>query len=75
MTSSLRIVNILDEHQCDLCGYTYSHGYKVYKNDKLELDLEPVAHCYNSTNYTEEDLITALGKLYDYKVSFEDEYT
>lgn len=52
--SNIKIHWISDEHDCETCGWSCAYGAKVYIDGKLELDLEPVAHCYDSTNYSHE---------------------
>jgi len=48
---SYTIVWLEDQHECETCGYSYAQGYKIYKDEKLVIDKEPLSHCYDSLNY------------------------
>lgn len=48
---SYTIIWLEDEHECETCGYSYAQGYKIYKDDNLLIDKEPIASCFNSSNY------------------------
>lgn len=48
---SYTIVWLEDHHECETCGYSYAQGYKIYKDDKLVVDKEPIALCFDSANY------------------------
>lgn len=43
-----------DEQDCELCGWTCSKGAIVKLNGEAIIRLEPVAHCYNGVDYSEE---------------------
>ena len=45
-----------DVHECDTCGNSWATGAKVFFNDELVLNLEPVAHCYDSKTWEESEI-------------------
>lgn len=49
-----------DSHQCETCGSSYADGFKIFVDGKLIKELEPVAHCFNGTFWTEEDVLDAV---------------
>ena len=64
--SNLNIQYTEDTHECDSCGISYATGVTVtdgYGNSILVLT--PVARCWNSESWTDEEimmkLLTALG--------------
>lgn len=63
-TVHIRIKWMSQTHDCDTCGYNWADGARVYFNDKIALDLEPVAGCFDGISYsTEEVFIRTLEKL------------
>ena len=49
-----------DSYECDTCGWSVAYGAKVYFDGELVLDMTPVAHCTDGSNYTDEDIFTAI---------------
>lgn len=47
---------------CDTCGYNWAEGARVYFDDKLVLDLEPVAACFNGASYSTEQVFGMILK-------------
>jgi hypothetical protein len=50
------IKRLSDTHDCETCGSSWADGALVYIDDALALELEPHAHCYDGTNYNDEDI-------------------
>lgn len=50
---------------CEVCGTSYADGAKVYLNNSLLLNLEPIADCCYPRNYPQdvvyEETLRALG--------------
>lgn len=49
------IREIEDEHDCDTCGSSYATGYiadVLLPNIQIKLNLNPIAHCYNSQEFS-----------------------
>jgi len=45
-----------DDHYCETCGTSFATGARVFADGTVFLDLEPVAHCFDGKNWTEEDV-------------------
>jgi hypothetical protein len=45
MAQKIRIVYTDDDHECEVCGFAYATGAKIYVDGVLSLDLVPKAHC------------------------------
>ena len=45
-----------DVHECETCGCAYASGAKAWFDDELVLNLEPVAHCYDSKTWEESEI-------------------
>ena len=53
-----------DVHECDTCGNSWATGAKIFFNDELVLNLEPVAYCYGSKTWEEHEIFEqVLNKL------------
>lgn len=57
------IVWLEDQHECETCGYSYAQGYKIYKDEKLMIDKEPLSHCYDPVNYDHSNAAFDILKL------------
>jgi hypothetical protein len=55
--SKIRIKWLSDEHDCELCGWSYSTGAHVYIDDALVMEFNPVAHCYDDVTYEPETIL------------------
>lgn len=55
MTDKYKIVLLADYHDCETCGYSYNSGYVIYKNETVLIDKTPFAHCYDGTNYEDDN--------------------
>lgn len=64
------IVWLEDEHECETCGYSYAQGYKIYKDDKLVVDKEPVASCFDSLNFDHSNAALDILKIEDVQIDF-----
>ena len=51
LTMKIKIEWLTDCWDCDTCGWSSAEGARVYFDDKLVIDLTPVAHCFNNENY------------------------
>lgn len=51
-----------DGMDCETCGGGYADGGQVYIDDVLVVDMEPVAHCYDSISYSQFEVYEALYK-------------
>lgn len=56
MTKRIKIVWLHDYAECETCGGGYAEGARVYLDGELLVEMEPVAHCYGGTHYTQEDV-------------------
>ena len=56
--TNIRIEWLSDVSDCDQAGCSggYSEGARVYFDGELVLDLKPVASCYGSTFYAQEQV-------------------
>lgn len=60
----IRIKTFEDEHECETCGTSYAVGGSVYVDGRHVLTREPLAFCYDSVDFSyEELLILALSEL------------
>lgn len=61
MTKSVvvELTVVEDGYDCDLCGHNYAAGWRVHctQHPELNLELEPVAHCYDSTDYEDVECV------------------
>jgi hypothetical protein len=55
MAQKIRIVYTDDDHDCEVCGFAYATGAKIYLDGVLSLDLVPKAHCF-------KELITTITR-------------
>ena len=53
---------LYDSTDCDTCGYNWADGARVYFDDKLVLDLKPVATCFDSVSYSTEQVFGMILK-------------
>ena len=56
----IRVETLTDDHDCETCGWSYAEGARVYFDDELVLDLQPYAHCYDGTNYSDVAIYQAI---------------
>ena len=49
-----------DSYDCEDCGGSYAYGAIVYLDDKVFIDMSPVAHCYDIVNYDAADVYKAI---------------
>jgi hypothetical protein len=63
--AKVRVEWLEDSHECETCGWSYAEGAAVYVDEKLILDLEPVAHCFGGQSFDRTDvfrkIIEAMG--------------
>lgn len=61
MMAKIKIEWISDSYSgCEDCGTSYADGAKVYVDDILAVDLEPVAHCHGGAHYSEQEVYDAI---------------
>lgn len=46
-----------DEHDCDTCGTSWAEGAIVTIDGERALDLDPLAHCFGSDDYSREEVL------------------
>lgn len=56
------IESIEDSTDCETCGGGYASGFNVDIDDVPFGDFSPLAHCYDSTSYSIEQVMTAILK-------------
>lgn len=55
--ANVRIEWLHDSYSdCETCGTSYAEGARVYVDDRLVIDLTPVAHCTNPAHYSEQEV-------------------
>jgi hypothetical protein len=57
MAQKIRIVYTDDDHECEVCGFAYATGAKIYLDGVLSLDLVPKAHCFRGTTYDHNEIL------------------
>ena len=45
-----------DSYECETCGYSYAEGAEIKLNGQEFMLLEPVAHCFGGTSYSETEI-------------------
>jgi hypothetical protein len=57
MAQKIRIEITDDDHDCEVCGFAYATGAKIYVDGILSLDLVPKAHCFRGANYDQNEIM------------------
>lgn len=57
---AIRIEPLTDTHDCETCGMSWADGANVYFDGELALELEPHAHCYDGTDYSDKAIYRAI---------------
>jgi hypothetical protein len=57
MAQKIRIELTDDDYECDLCGFAYATGAKIYLDGVLSLNLVPRAHCFRGTTYDHNEIM------------------
>jgi len=70
MVNEIIIEELHDEHDCETCGWSGAEGFFVTMPDGSEIDMTPVARCYDGTDYTERDLLIAVLEKLGYEVEW-----
>jgi hypothetical protein len=60
---------IVDSYDCETCGGSSAEGAIVTLNGEEILRLEPLAHCYNSIEFSQEDVYKKLLETLGYEVT------
>jgi hypothetical protein len=60
--TNIRIEWLYDSTDCDQAGCSggYAEGAKVYFDDKLTLDMSPMAACFGGIHYRSEDVLSRI---------------
>jgi hypothetical protein len=58
----IKIEPISDEHDCEVCGSSWSNGYEVTFPDGSNLTLGGVATCYGNEDCSEAELMEEILK-------------
>lgn len=64
-----------DEHDCETCGWTLATGALVYINGELKIELEPIAHCYDSSSWDRDQVYLRIFQALGYTVEDNHGYT
>lgn len=77
-SSKYAFEHLHDEYECDVCGVSYSEGFRLSDVRGVVAEFEPVAHCLGGhTLYSEQLLpliLDILGKRHGFEVTgLEDE--
>lgn len=59
---------LLDEHDCETCGWTCAEGAIVRLNGQEIIRLEPVAHCYNGVDYRDNIVYKTIIEYLGYEI-------
>ena len=54
--AKIKITWLIDEHDCETCGYSSASGAIVNIGDDVTIKMEPMAHCYDGVNYYTEEV-------------------
>jgi hypothetical protein len=57
MAQKIRIEITDDDYDCEVCGFAYATGAKIYVDGILSLDLVPKAHCFRGANYDQNEIM------------------
>lgn len=68
-----KIKYLVDEHDCDTCGWSSAEGYIIYKDGVVVVDKSPVAHCFGGSDYPHSSATFEVLKLEGVEVLIEDE--
>lgn len=58
----------VDSYDCETCGSSSAEGAIVTLDGEEILKLEPLAHCYNTIHFTQEDVYRKLLETLGYQV-------
>lgn len=67
-SKKIKIQWIVDDYDCETCGSSSAEGAIVTLDGKEILKLEPLAHCYNSVEFTPEEVYRKLLETLGYEV-------
>lgn len=70
----IKIEWLYDYAHCETCGGAGAEGGKAYVDGVLAVDMSPVAHCYDGTSYTQDQVVEALFKHLGYSVEIEESH-
>lgn len=60
--AQIRIEWLTDRHECEVCGSSYAEGANVFIDDRLSLELKPVAHCFGGDDYQQDRVFSEILK-------------
>lgn len=53
---------ILDERECEACGWSIAQGARVHIDDNLAIELIPAASCTDEIHYSDSDVFSEILK-------------
>jgi hypothetical protein len=59
---------ISDSHDCETCGGSYAEGAVVKFDGDVVVDMTPFAHCFDSVNFTSDQVHSAILELLGHEV-------
>lgn len=51
----ISIERLWDSCECETCGTSYADGYRIFFDEEIVAEFEPLAHCYNDSSCQEGD--------------------
>lgn len=51
----IELTNLVDEHECDQCCGSITHGHKIVFDDVVIVNKEPCAHCCDNISFISHD--------------------
>jgi hypothetical protein len=58
-----------DSYECETCGTSYAEGYRIYVDGAVVRELKPSAHCFDGTNFSENDMLAAVLEHFGHKLA------
>lgn len=71
--ANIKIEWLTDYHDCETCGGNYADGAAVRIDGETALELDPVAHCYGGTHYSERNVFMRILEHLGHTVENSDE--
>lgn len=65
----IRIERLMDEHNCDDCGYSYAEGATIFIDDEFAFELTPFAHCFNDESYDDSKIFKAILEYFGHELN------
>ena len=71
--TSIIIEKITDSHDCDDCGLSFADGANIYLDGVLHTALKPVAYCFDSVEYDDDEIYRHVLRALDMNVVYSSE--